>query len=227
MSNNSSPPCLILAAGRGERMKPLTDTVPKPLLKVGGKSLLTWHLENLAMGGIHQVGINHAWLGEMIESTIGNGVNFGLNIQYSREKRALETAGGIRKAIDILNPADYIMVINGDIFCPHFPIDRLMPTLRQLRVNPKQHPDGDFYLDNQIVLDCNPYSPRAERLTFSGIGLYHRFLFNKLKPDTPEKLAPLLKEAMKSKMVSGEKYLGQWHDVGTPQRLQELNATYE
>ena len=240
MINTDTPPCILLAAGRGERMRPLTDKVPKPLLKVGGKSLLAWHLENLSSNGIQEIVINHAWLGEMIESTFGNGNKFGVKIQNSRESHALETAGGIRKAIDMLNPVDYIMAINGDIFCPNFPINQLKLALHQLRIspnqylahlilvpNPKQHPDGDFYLENKVVLDCKPSSDAAERLTFSGIGLYHRYLFDMLKPDTPTKLAPLLREAMKTKMVSGEKFAGTWHDVGTPQRLQELNAAYE
>ena len=119
--NNFDPiPCLVLAAGRGERMRPLTDTIPKPLLQVQGKSLLAWHLEALAKAGLTQVVINHAWLGEQIEASLGSGKQFGLQIFYSREESALETAGGICKALPLLRANDYFLVINGDVFTPSF-----------------------------------------------------------------------------------------------------------
>ena len=219
-------------------MRPLTDELPKPLLQIQGKSLLSWHLEALSHAGIQQVVINHAWLGQKIEGALGNGSQFGLHIQYSPETNALETAGGIRKALSLLHPDDYFLVINGDVFCPSFPIPQLLTCVSSLRSNPNQtlahlvmvpnpiqHPDGDFYLNglNLSTEDSNG----AEKLTFSGIGLYHRDLFKNLEIDTPAKLAPLLREAMKENKVSGEKYIGPWHDVGTPQRLQELNAAYE
>ena len=239
-SNSSSKvlPCFLLAAGRGERMRPLTDELPKPLLQVQGKSLLSWHLESLSRAGIQQVVINHAWLGQKIERALGDGSQFSLHIQYSPETNALETAGGIRKALPFLHPDDYFLVINGDVFCPGFPILQLLMRLSSLRSthnqtlahlvmvpNPTQHPDGDFYL-NGLNLGTKD-SIGAEKLTFSGIGLYHRDLFLNLEINTPAKLAPLLREAMKENRVSGEKYIGPWHDVGTPQRLQELNAAYE
>ena len=249
-SINSSIPCLLLAAGRGERMRPLTDFLPKPLLEVQGKSLLTWHLETLQFAGIKQVVINLAWLGEKISAALGTGATFGLKIDYSPENEALETAGGICQALPILAPADYFIVINGDVFCPNFPLVHLLAVLRTMRLatkkklahlilvpNPRQHPEGDFYLQNGVVwaneaLKTNPpiglkqapnLLPNAERLTFSGIGIYHRDLFDSLNRGEKAKLAPLLIAAMAKNQVSGEKYLGSWHDVGSPSRLIELN----
>jgi len=231
-------PCFILAAGRGERMRPLTDDVPKPLLTIQNKSLLAWHLDALAKAGIDKVVINHAWLGSKIESALGNGQQFGLHIQYSPEETALETAGGIYKALPLLAPQDYFIVINGDVFSPNLPITALLQRAFQMSGDPKkllahllmvpnpiQHPNGDFYLKDASVSDQK--SLGAEKLTFSGIGIYHKDLFKDLEMDVPTKLAPLLRQAMRENRVSGEKYLGPWHDVGTPQRLQELNAVYE
>ncbi len=231
-------PCFILAAGRGERMRPLTDDVPKPLLTIQNKSLLGWHLDALAKAGIDKVVINHAWLGSKIESALGNGQQFGLHIQYSPEETALETAGGIYKALPLLAPQDYFIVINGDVFSPNLPITALLQRAFQMSGDPKkllahllmvpnpiQHPNGDFYLKDASVSDQK--SLGAEKLTFSGIGIYHKDLFKDLEMDVPTKLAPLLRQAMRENRVSGEKYLGPWHDVGTPQRLQELNAVYE
>ena len=238
MNQNNSLPCLLLAAGRGERMRPLTDNLPKPLLTIQNKSLLGWHLEALAKSGIQSIVINHAWLGEKIEASLGDGHQFGLNIQYSPEGTALETAGGIRKALPLLCPEDYFLVINGDVFSPNLPITNLLEVVPKLRnatdkvlahlmmvPNPIQHPDGDFYLKGSVVSDH--LSVGAENLTFSGIGIYHKDLFKELEIGTSAKLAPLLIRAMEQNKVSGEKYAGPWHDVGTPQRLQELNAVYE
>lgn len=228
----------MLAAGRGERMRPLTDVLPKPLLTIQNKSLLQWHLEALAQANIKNVVINHAWLGEKIEATLGNGEKFGLHIQYSREDKALETAGGIRKALSIIAPEDYFLVINGDVFSPELPITDILKIIPSMRLNPGktlahlvmvpnpiQHPEGDFYLNESVVSDLK--SAGAEKLTFSGIGIYHKDLFKELESGAPAKLAPLLRAAMEQNKVFGEKYLGPWHDVGTPQRLQELNAAYE
>ena len=231
-------PCFLLAAGRGERMRPLTDELPRPLLTIKNKSLLAWHLEALSEGGIQEVVINHAWLGEKIESALGSGSQFNLNITSSPEASALETAGGIRKALPLLNPSDYFLVINGDVFSPNLPIKQLLDQVSILRSlpnkplahllmvpNPVQHPDGDFYLkDSQVTTEP---LVGTEKLTFSGIGLYHLDLFQDLELDAPAKLAPLLREAMTENRVSGEKYIGPWHDVGTPQRLQELNVANE
>ena len=219
-------------------MRPLTDVLPKPLLTIKNKSLLAWHLEALSKAGIQDVVINHAWLGRKIEAALGNGSQFSLNITYSPEASALETAGGIRKALPLLSPSDYFLVINGDVFSPHLPIKQLLDEVSQLRglekqplahllmvPNPTQHPDGDFYLLGSQVSD-SPLDG-AEKLTFSGIGLYHRDLFKDLELGMPSKLAPLLRKAMEENRVTGEKYSGSWHDVGTPQRLQELNAANE
>jgi MurNAc alpha-1-phosphate uridylyltransferase len=238
MNQNKFLPCFLLAAGRGERMRPLTDNLPKPLLTIQNKSLLGWHLEALAKSGIQSIVINHAWLGEKIEASLGDGHQFGLNIQYSPEGTALETAGGIRKALPLLCPEDYFLVINGDVFSPNLPITSFLEVVPKLRSathqvlahlimvpNPIQHPDGDFYLKGSVV--SNHLSVGAEKLTFSGIGIYHKDLFKELEIGTSAKLAPLLIRAMEQNKVSGEKYAGPWHDVGTPQRLQELNAVYE
>jgi N-acetyl-alpha-D-muramate 1-phosphate uridylyltransferase len=238
MSQLNRIPCFLLAAGRGERMRPLTDVLPKPLLSIQNKSLLEWHLEALAKARITDVVINHAWLGEKIEAALGNGAHFGLQIQYSPEDSALETAGGICKALPIIAPEDYFLVMNGDVFSPNLPVDRLLETASKMRMddskplahllmvpNPVQHPEGDFYLKNSAVSHSD--SIGAEKLTFSGIGIYHKDLFKDLEFGAPAKLAPLLRSAMEQNKVSGEKYLGPWHDVGTPQRLQELNAAYE
>ena len=219
-------------------MRPLTDELPKPLLTIKNKSLLAWHLEALSAVGVRDVVINHAWLGKKIEDALGNGSQFGLNISYSPETSALETAGGIRKALPLLKPSDYFLVINGDVFSPNLPIEKLLDLASELRSmpnkplahllmvpNPTQHPEGDFYIKGSQV--ANEPLDGAEKLTFSGIGLYHRDLFKDLELDVPTKLAPILREAMAKNKVSGEKYTGPWHDVGTPQRLQELNAANE
>jgi len=238
MSQLNRVPCFLLAAGRGERMRPLTDDLPKPLLTIQNKSLLEWHLEALAKANIQDVVINHAWLGEKIEIALGNGQQFGLHIQYSSEGNALETAGGICKALPLIAPEDFFLVINGDVFSPNLPIARILEIIPTMQTNPSkplahllmvpnpvQHPEGDFYLQGSTV--SNSESADAEKLTFSGIGIYHKDLFKDLEFGASAKLAPLLKSAMEQNKVSGEKYLGPWHDVGTPQRLQDLNAAYE
>jgi N-acetyl-alpha-D-muramate 1-phosphate uridylyltransferase len=243
---NNSPtqeslPCFLLAAGRGERMRPLTDTTPKPLLQIQGKSLLQWHIEALVAAKTSRIVINHAWLGEQIELALGNGAKWGIEIQYSPEETALETAGGIRQALPLINPEPYFLVINGDVFCPSLPIaaftNRFQAHLNagakplaylMLVPNPPQHPEGDFYLHGQQVSDKPIASPMQEaKLTFSGIGIYHQSLFADLKIGETAKLAPLLRLAMAKNQVFGEKYTGPWHDVGTPQRLHELNQSYD
>jgi MurNAc alpha-1-phosphate uridylyltransferase len=231
-------PAFLLAAGRGERMRPLTDDLPKPLLTIQSKSLLAWHLEALAKAKVKNVVINHAWLGKKIEAALGDGEQFGIHIQYSPEETALETAGGICQALPMIAPNDYFLVINGDVFSPNLSVVKLLETASKMRQdplrplahllmvpNPVQHPEGDFYLQNSTVKSAQ--STGAEKLTFSGIGIYHKDLFKNLEFGAPAKLAPLLRMAMEQNKVSGEKYLGPWHDVGTPQRLQELNAAYE
>jgi len=247
MRSMNSPPALdalpsfLLAAGRGERMRPLTDTTPKPLLQIQGKSLLQWHIEALVTANTNRIVINHAWLGEQIELALGNGAKWGIEIQYSPEETALETAGGIRQALALLNPDPYFLVINGDVFCPGLPIaaftNRFQAHLNggakplaylALVPNPPQHPEGDFYLHGDHVSDKPSKAEFQEtKLTFSGIGIYHQSLFKDLQPGKAAKLAPLLRSAMAENDVFGEKYTGPWHDVGTPQRLHELNQSYD
>ncbi len=205
---------MILAAGRGERMRPLTDNCPKPLLPVGGTPLIVHHLRALAAAGIIDIVINHAHLGHMIEAALGDGRDFGVRIRYSPEVQALETAGGIRQALPLLGDAPFL-VINGDVFC-HFDFARLPPragTLGDdgdlahlvLTDNPPQHPVGDFSLRDGRVL-----AQADTRLTFTGIGLYHPTLFAALPAGKRAALAPLLRVAMDEARVSGEYFSGLW-----------------
>ena len=221
---------MILAAGRGERMRPLTDHTPKPLLSVGGQPLIAWHLTKLAHAGIVNVVINHAWLGEQIVRTLGDGKRWGLQLTFSAESPALETAGGIARALPFLGKEPFL-VINGDIWSD-WPIERAIELQRELAQhprrlahlvlvdNPAHHPEGDFAIDaaGQVHERLSP------RLTFAGIGLYQPALFSHVDPDQPAKLAPLLRDAMAQGAVSGEHHTGRWLDVGTPQRLAELDA---
>ncbi|MEY3740402.1 MAG: hypothetical protein RLZZ192_1078 [Pseudomonadota bacterium] len=218
---------MILAAGRGERMRPLTDHLPKPLLPVAGKPLIVWHLEKLAAAGITEIVINHAWLGQRIEETLGDGSNFGVKIQYSPEQVALETAGGIATAGPLLGTAPFL-VINGDVWCDWNPIaahaiaEELVRS-RQLAWlllvdNPDHHPQGDF-----VQLDDGQLSDQdGMRKTFSGIGVYQPTLFAQTAVGQPAKLAPLLRAAMAERKVLGNIHRGFWLDVGTPERLAAL-----
>ncbi|MGD8408453.1 MAG: nucleotidyltransferase family protein [Thiohalophilus sp.] len=210
---------MILAAGRGERMRPLTDQTPKPLLQVGGKALIEYHIESLAAAGIQEIVINHAWLGEKIESALGNGDRFGVSLSYSAEGNALETAGGIIRALPLLG--DVFIALNADIWTD-YPLGELPDSPEGLAHlvmvdNPPHHPQGDFVLQNgHLNIDA------GARLTFSGIGVYRTEMFAGLA-DGIRPLGPLLREAMQAGKVSGEHYHGQWMDVGTPQRLDELD----
>ena len=212
---------MILAAGRGERMRPLTDHIPKPLLKVGGKSLIVWHLERLAKAGFKEVVINHAHLGEQIEQVLGDGSVWGLNVQYSPETSALETAGGIANALPLLGDAPFL-VVNGDVFTEvdFGALQLVSPNLAHLVMvdNPPQHPDGDFVVDSGKVTNQGNH-----KLTFSGIGIYHPALFVDVERGQAAKLAPLLRSAMIKGLVTGEHYQGVWHDIGTPERLSFLD----
>ncbi|KPQ29884.1 MAG: Nucleoside-diphosphate-sugar pyrophosphorylase involved in lipopolysaccharide biosynthesis/translati [Marinobacter excellens HL-55] len=217
---------MILAAGKGERMRPLTLHTPKPLLIAGGKALINYHLENLHKAGFRDVVINHAWLGQQIEQQLGNGSQFGLNIRYSAEGEPLETAGGIVRALPLLTEDgdDWFLVINGDIWTD-FPLDQLRPPANSdcdailvMADNPDQHPDGDF----QLAPDGSLSSTGASKLTFSGISLLHRSLFSGLD-DRAGKLGPVLRNAMANRRVQGLHHHGQWVDVGTPQRLTQLD----
>jgi MurNAc alpha-1-phosphate uridylyltransferase len=211
---------MILAAGRGERMRPLTDGTPKPLLEAGGKRLIEYHLEGLAQAGFHDIVINHAHLGEQIEQVLGDGSRYGVEIVYSAEERALETGGGIFRALPLLGDAPFL-VINGDVWCD-YPYERLRecrPVQAHLVLvdNPPQHPRGDFVLAGGKVHDG-----AGERLTFSGIGVYHPRLFDGCEQGAFP-LAPLLRRAMAEGGVSGEHYGGRWFDIGTPGRLGQLD----
>jgi MurNAc alpha-1-phosphate uridylyltransferase len=213
---------MILAAGRGERMRPLTDRTPKPLLRVGGKSIIAYHLENAARAGIREVVINLAHLGSQIESALGDGRRFGLRIHYAREPEgALETGGGIFNALPLLGLEPFA-VINGDVWTD-FDLARLPPqppALAHLVLvdNPSHHPSGDFALIGGRVYPDGP-----DRLTFAGIGVYRPELFAGCTAG-PFKLAPLLRRFMAAGAVTGERFTGRWLDVGTPERLAELDA---
>lgn len=223
---------MILAAGRGERMRPLTDRTPKPLLPVGGKPLIAWHLERLAAAGLRDVVINHAHLGSQIEYALGDGSRWGLAIRYSPEPEgALETAGGIANALPLLGTDDPVLVVNGDIFCD-WDVVRAATALQPgdlahliLVPNPPHNPQGDFCLQSgRVGADCAPPSATdAQALTFSGIGIYQPQVFADILPGQKAKLAPLLRAAMAQNLVSGELHAGCWIDVGTPQRLDELD----
>ncbi|MCX7213941.1 MAG: nucleotidyltransferase family protein [Burkholderiales bacterium] len=219
---------MILAAGRGERMRPLTDTCPKPLLPAGGLPLIGWHLRRLAGAGLRDVVINHAWLGEQIERTLGDGSDWGLSIRYSPEAQALETAGGIVQALPLLGDEPFL-VINGDIWCDWNPA-RARTIAARLEAldwlawcvlvdNPDHHPRGDFLLDGGRLADGE-----APRLTFSGIGVYRPALFRSVARGTRAPLAPLLREAAARRRAGAERHDGRWTDVGTPQRLAALDA---
>ncbi|MCF8177829.1 MAG: nucleotidyltransferase family protein [Sulfuritalea sp.] len=226
---------MILAAGRGERMRPLTDRIPKPLLTVGDKPLIVWHLERLSAAGLQEVVINHAHLGAQIENALGDGARWGLSIRYSAEPEgALETAGGIANALPMLGSEEPFLVVNGDIFCD-WSFARAGTALRPgdlahlvMVPNPLHHPHGDFFLSgNDVVAKIDAQaslrgSPGMN--TFSGIGIYQPQLFAEIERGRPAKLAPLLREAMAAGRVSGELHSGSWVDVGTPERLADLNA---
>ena len=219
---------MILAAGRGERMRPLTDATPKPLLALAGKPLIVWHLERLAAAGLRDVVINHAWLGEQIEAVLGDGSRYGVRIRYSPEGTALESAGGIAHALPLLDGGTFL-VVNGDVYTQ---IDFAALSARASGIgpgaalahlvlvsNPEHHPTGDFALEGGRVCSDGP-----RRLTFSGIGLYAPQLFAGIQPGTRAQLAPLLRKAMAEGRVTGEHFTGCWVDVGTPERLAQLDA---
>ncbi|SDX87868.1 MurNAc alpha-1-phosphate uridylyltransferase [Allochromatium warmingii] len=212
---------MILAAGRGERMRPLTDHTPKPLLVAGGKPLIYYHIERLAAAGICELVINHAHLGAQIEAALGDGSAFGVRIRYSPEAAALETGGGIFRALPLLGP-DPFLVINGDVWTDIALTDLQLGAddLAQLVLvaNPPQHPHGDFVLRAGRVQETG-----TPRLTFSGIGLYRPELFAGQQADAFP-LAPLLRQAMAVGRVGGQQHRGHWFDIGTPERLAALDA---
>ena len=232
---------MILAAGRGTRMAPLTDHCPKPLIPLVDKPLIVHHLEKLAAAGFHDVVINHAYLGEQLEAQLQDGTQWNLRIQYSPEQTALETAGGIARALPLLmdSPTDNapFLVINGDVWTDTdyrafqaVPLEATTQAYVWLTANPEHNPEGDFVLTHDGLVQSKALTEATNHLepclTFSGISLLRPALFAKLpqgdKMQTPSPLAPLLRHAMQSQQVQGSQLAGDWVDVGTPQRLAEL-----
>ncbi|PRC93754.1 N-acetylmuramate alpha-1-phosphate uridylyltransferase MurU [Solimicrobium silvestre] len=228
---------ILLAAGRGVRMMPLTEHCPKPLLKVRGRPLIVWHILNLVKAGISEIVINHAYLGDMIEKTLGDGSQFGAQISYSPETTALETAGGIANALHLLGDQPFVAVA-ADIYCPHFDFSECLNTLEDndmwgnphpidkrdiawlyMVKNPRHHPNGDFAV-NLLGLS-NEGEPRA---TFSGIGVYRPEMFASIEPGTSAKLVSLFRDYADRGQLGGEVVHCAWTDVGTPERLAELNT---
>ncbi|MFZ6862387.1 N-acetylmuramate alpha-1-phosphate uridylyltransferase MurU [Undibacterium sp. Ji67W] len=228
---------MLLAAGRGERMRPLTDTCPKPLLKVRGRPLIVWHILNLVKAGITEIVINHAHLGHMIVDTLGDGSQFGAQISYSAEETALETAGGIAKALSLLG-SDPFIVVSADIYIPHFDFKECLNTLEDndpwgnplpeqerdvawlyMVKNPSFHPTGDFALT--LMGLSNEGTPRH---TFANIGVYRPEMFASVRPGEHAKLAPLMREFIDAGRIGGELYRGEWHNIGTLEQLNALNA---
>ena len=226
---------MVLCAGRGERMRPLTDRCPKPLLQAGGLSVLGHILPRIPAAGLRRVVINHAYLGAQIEQAIGDGSGFGLSVRYSAEATALETAGGIATALPLLGPGRFI-VINGDTWSD-IDLNALVQHARQASTeelahlvlvdNPAHNPNGDFWLAGEQVASLMPSTQAAQAdarcLTFSGTGVYHPALFQHTAPGRAAPLAPPLRQAMAEQRVSGRQHAGQWRDIGTPQRLAELD----
>jgi MurNAc alpha-1-phosphate uridylyltransferase len=221
---------LILAAGRGERMRPLTDTTPKPLLPVRGKPLIEWHLEALARGGVRDVVVNTAWLEDRFPAALGDGARWGLTIRYSMEGRdhggALDIAGGVAKALPALG--DTFWVVSGDIFAPDFVFDaQKAEAFAQgdrlahlwLVPNPPYHPAGDFSID----ADGLAVRDTDRRFTWASFGLYRAALFDGIAPGTVAPLLPQLLQGIAQRRVSAERYEGRWENVGTPAQLQALN----
>ncbi len=228
---------MIFAAGRGERMRPLTDTCPKPLLKVRGRPLIVWHVLNLVRAGITEIVINHAHLGEQIEQTLGDGSQYGARIVYSPEAEALETAGAIANARHLLGDEPFL-AISGDIYIPYFDFEQVKDVLADKDVlgnpypadqrdiawlylveNPPYHPDGDFGL---TLYSLN--NDGAPRWTFGNIGVYRPEMFDGIAAGSHAKLAPLLRRYADLGRVGGEVYGGAWANIGTPAQLAELNG---
>jgi len=219
---------MILAAGRGERMRPLTDKTPKPLLQVAARPLLDYHLQRLAAAGFCEVVINVSHLGQQIERYCGAGERWQVQISYSREANPLETAGGISRALPLLGDAPFL-VINGDVWTD-YPFERLIdhrlrfPDTGHLVLvdNPPQHPEGDFVLDTAGNLTAR--SAGEQGVTYAGIGVYSPAFFAAVKGDKMP-LRPLLDAAIYRRHLTGEYFEGRWEDVGTPHRLAELDQS--
>lgn len=219
---------IILAAGLGTRMRPLTDQLPKPLLQAGGSALIEYHLRNLAAAGIREIVINHFHLGDKLEAALGDGSRYGVHIDYSRETVRLETAGGIVKALPLLG-SEAFAVVSGDIWTDFDmrclqPVDGRTTLARLLMVeNPPHHPHGDFVLDPAGRLRLRVADEAVRGCTYSGISVMHPALFAGLAEE-PLPLRPVLDKAIAAGKVAGELFGGRWFDVGTPERLQALDA---
>jgi MurNAc alpha-1-phosphate uridylyltransferase len=230
---------MIFAAGRGERMRPLTDTMPKPLVKVRGRPLITYHVINLVRAGIRDIVINHSHLGHMIEEELGDGSRFGARIVYSHEPTPLETAGGIANALHLLGDEPFLAV-SGDIYAPYFdfaqaldalpdtdavgqpiPVDKRDIAWLYLTPNPWHNPEGDFGVTMYTL--SNEGSPKWN---FAGIGVYRPEMFDGVKAGEFLKFGPLMRKFIDEKRVGGEIYDGEWVNVGTMRQLEELNAPY-
>jgi MurNAc alpha-1-phosphate uridylyltransferase len=227
---------MVLAAGRGQRMRPLSDATPKPLLEVHGKPLIAWHLEALARGGVGEVVVNTAWLEERIVETIGDGARYGVNVTYSMEGRdhggALETAGGIVKALPLLG--DAFWVVSADVFAPDFRFaasraDEFAASGRLGRLwlvpNPHFHPRGDFGLGADGLGLADAAGPDGQRWTYANIALLRAEMFDGIAVGEHAPLAPLLYAGMRERRIAAEIYRGRWENVGTPEQLATLNAT--
>tara|TARA_B110000285_G_scaffold157879_1_gene176128 strand:- start:323 stop:1009 length:687 start_codon:yes stop_codon:yes gene_type:complete len=219
---------MILAAGRGERLRPLTDTTPKALVQAGGKPLIQYHIENLASAGVRDVVINTSWLGDKIESFIGNGSDFGVNVQWSREHKPLETGGGIRRALPLLGSEPFLLV-NADVwtdFSLKNLVEKLLPSEVDVHLilvpNASHHMDGDFILTSESIVSIP--NARNNTYTYSGISILRPKIFT-VHTSTTEKfpLRDVLCKSISSGRIEGEIYTGIWRDVGTLMRLQELN----
>jgi len=228
---------MIFAAGRGERMRPLTDACPKPLLKVRGRPMITYHVLNLVRAGITDIVINHSHLGHMFEDELGDGSKYGARIVYSHEPAPLETAGGIANALHLLGDEPFLAV-SGDIYAPYFDFSQVFDVLKDadavgvpyppdkrdiawlwLTPNPWHNPQGDFALDMYTLRNDGP-----EKWNFAGIGVYRPEMFDGIAAGDFVKFGPLMRKFIEQGRVGGELYHGPWVNVGTAEQLQELNA---
>jgi MurNAc alpha-1-phosphate uridylyltransferase len=213
---------MLLAAGRGERLRPLTDTVPKPLVRVGGRALIAWHLEALARAGVREVVINLSWLGEQVRAALGDGAAYGVRIHYSEEGPVpLETGGGIFRALPHLGPGPFL-VVNADVWSDvdfgALALESAAHARLVLIENPPHHPRGDFGLEGEYVVQRE-----EQRFTYSGIGIYRPEFFAGCEPGRFP-LLPLLNRAIAARRVRGQLHRGNWCDVGSPERLADLEA---
>ncbi|GGC78999.1 N-acetylmuramate alpha-1-phosphate uridylyltransferase MurU [Undibacterium terreum] len=228
---------MLLAAGRGERMRPLTDACPKPLLKVRGRPLIVWHILNLVKAGITEIVINHAHLGQMIEDALGDGSQFGARLQYSPETVALETGGGIANALHLLGDEPFI-VVSADIYIPHFNFEECKNTLEDKDMWGNPHPadkrdiawvymvkNPPYHLEGDFAMSLMGLSNQGEpKLTFGNIGVYRPEMFASVTPGEHMRLGTLLRQYADRGQLGGELYSGMWYNIGTPEQLAELNA---